>query len=305
MKEQQGTSRTPPTISSGPRAEAGLPREQRGTGEARAAVPPLQVQSVVKRFRQGTTVIHALDGVDLTVAAGELVAIMGASGSGKSTLLHAMAGLTDIDAGRILVEGQDLAALSDARLTRFRGRRIGLVFQSFNLIPVLSAEDNIRLPAPSSPGLDDRVESLLERFELKARRTHKPDALSGGEQQRVAIARALVTDPAILLADEPTGSLDSQSGQELCRLLRELCGPARSVAPNPAGSASTASATTSPPVTVVVVTHEPTVAMWADRIVVLKDGKNLAELATGGLHDPQAIATAYQDTLRAAPETAR
>ena len=241
---------------------------------------PLEIQAVVKHFRAGTTLIHALNGVNLRVAAGEFVAIMGASGSGKSTLLHAMAGLTDVDSGSVRVEGQDLAELSDARLTRFRRRRIGLVFQAFNLIPSLTAEDNIRLPADAGAGLAARIDGLLDRLELKARRGHKPDALSGGEQQRVAIARALVADPAILLADEPTGSLDSVSGQNICRLLRELCSEQRR--------------------TIVMVTHEPAVAMWADRVVVLKDGRDLPGFALGGERDPQAVSSGYQRVLQAA-----
>ncbi|MGD8450608.1 MAG: ABC transporter ATP-binding protein [Phycisphaerae bacterium] len=248
------------------------------------SVTPLEVTSVVKRFRQGSTTITALSGVNLTAAPGEFIAIMGASGSGKSTLLHVIAGLTNVDEGRVRVEGQDLAKLSDGNLTRFRRQRIGLVFQAFNLIPILSAEDNIRLPATNTVGLEARVDALLERLDLKARRSHKPDALSGGEQQRVAIARALVTDPAIILADEPTGSLDSVTGQQICKLLRELRKEQKR--------------------TIVVVTHEPTVAVWADRVVVLRDGRDMASFSTAELHDPQALAGAYQNALHMAVEVA-
>jgi putative ABC transport system ATP-binding protein len=248
-------------------------------------VPPLEVISVVKRFRQGSTTINALDGVNLTASPGEFIAIMGASGSGKSTLLHVIAGLTNVDSGRVLVEGQDLAALTDANLTRFRRRRIGLIFQAFNLIPILSAEDNVRLAVAGASGFDEKVDGLLDLLDMKPRRSHKPDALSGGEQQRIAIARALVADPAVILADEPTGSLDSVTGQEICKLLRDLCEQQHR--------------------TILLVTHEPTVAVWADRVVVLKDGRDLADFPTADVHDPQALSAAYQNSLRASAEVAR
>ncbi len=245
-----------------------------------SAGSPLVVEQVTKRFRQGSQVIEALKDVSLTVQRGQFVAIMGASGSGKSTLLHAMAGLTDIDAGAISVEGQDLAGLNDSRLTRFRRERIGLVFQAYNLLPLLSAEDNVRLPVMDLRQSDEKVAALLDRLGLTARRTHNPDALSGGEQQRVAIARALVTDPAILLVDEPTGNLDSVAGAEICELLRSLCDEQHC--------------------TIVMVTHEASVALVSDRVKILKDGRILGGFETADFSDAQALANAYQDALRAA-----
>ncbi len=238
---------------------------------------PLQADQIGKTYRQGATTIHALRHVSLTVEQGEFVAVMGASGSGKSTLLHAIAGLIDVDAGRVVIAGQDLSLLTDRALTKFRRSRLGIVFQSHNLLPSLSAEDNIRLPAESTENLDQEIDDLLDRLRLSARRNHKPAALSGGEQQRVAIARALIRNPAILLADEPTGSLDSVTGAEVCRHLRELVDDQQR--------------------SIVMVTHEPHVAMWADRVVVLKDGNNLAEFETDGRRDSQSLAKEYHQTL--------
>ncbi len=246
------------------------------------SAPPLCVEHVTKRFRQGTTTIEALSDISLAVQRGQFVAVMGASGSGKSTLLHVMAGLTRPDAGRITVDGQDLAQMSDYRLTCFRRRRIGLVFQAFNLIPTLTAQDNVLLPllADGRTG-PSQLDPLLDRLGLTNRRRHRPDALSGGEQQRVAIARAMVTEPSIILADEPTGSLDSITGQGICRLLQKLC--------------------TEEGRTIVVVTHEPAVAVWAQRIVVLKDGRVLTEFPTSQLSDVHALAAHYQDIVSASP----
>jgi putative ABC transport system ATP-binding protein len=205
---------------------------------------------------------------------------MGASGSGKSTLLHVMAGLTRPDRGHVEVDGQDLSSMRDRALTLFRRRRIGLVFQAFNLIPTLTARDNILLPllADGRGRLgDDRLEYLLTRLGLAERARHRPDALSGGEQQRVAIARAIIGDPSIILADEPTGSLDSITGQSICKLLQELC--------KEQGR------------TIVVVTHEPAVAIWAERIIVLKDGQILTEFPTEPFRDLHALAAHYQDIV--------
>jgi putative ABC transport system ATP-binding protein len=241
---------------------------------------PLSLEQVTKRFRQGEVIIEALKDVSLTIERGEFVAVMGASGSGKSTLLHVMAGLTQPDHGRVLVDGQELSAMTDRQLTYFRRRRIGLVFQAFNLIPTLTAEDNILLPLLAAGGKNSRngqLENLLARLDLIRRRRHRPDALSGGEQQRVAIARALVADPSIVLADEPTGSLDSISGQNICRLLQELCKEQRR--------------------TIVIVTHEPAVAVWAERIIVLRDGRVLTEFKTADFRDLHSLAAHYQDIV--------
>ncbi|WP_411845323.1 ABC transporter ATP-binding protein [Roseibacillus persicicus] len=243
--------------------------------------PPLEVKSVTKLFGKDETRVRALDQIDLTIKQGEFVAIMGASGSGKSTLLHVMAGLTVVDGGEVRVEGKDLATLNDTALTFFRRDRIGLVFQNFNLIPVLSARDNVKLPAADDTNLDQRTTELLTRLGLSERQHHKPDGLSGGEQQRVAIARALINDPAIILADEPTGSLDSVAGQDFCQLLNELS--------QDDGR------------TIVVVTHEPTVAMWADRVVVLQDGKSMSSFPVEK-RDPQAVTLGYQNALNLAQE---
>jgi len=248
-----------------------------------AVYPPLSVDRATKRFRQGDTVVEALRDISLTIERGEFVAVMGASGSGKSTLLHVMAGLTRPDEGRVAVDGQDLSAMSDRQLTLFRRRHVGLVFQAFNLIPTLSAQDNVLLPilADRRALPNGQLEALLGRLGLAERRRHRPDALSGGEQQRVAIARAMIGEPSILLADEPTGSLDSVTGQSICRLLRELC--------KEQGR------------TIVVVTHEPAVAVWAERIIVLKDGCVLTEFLTGQFRDLHELAAHYQDAVGATP----
>ncbi|MCZ2343297.1 MAG: ABC transporter ATP-binding protein [Bacteroidales bacterium] len=241
--------------------------------------PPLQVEEVAKRFRQGGEAVDALAGVSLRVTSGELVAVMGMSGSGKSTLLHVIAGLTRTDSGRVLVEGEELATMSDSRLTGFRRRRIGLVFQSFNLVPSLTAEDNVLLPLYGQGGTADpaKLDTLFHRLGIASRRHHRPDAMSGGEQQRVAIARALITDPALVLADEPTGSLDSVTGQKLCALLRELCDEQKR--------------------TIIVVTHEAAVAAWADRVIVMKDGRILTEFAKTDFTDSQALAAMYHEAV--------
>jgi putative ABC transport system ATP-binding protein len=221
---------------------------------------PLVVENAVKRYRQGTRLVEALRGVSFEVGSGQFWAIMGHSGSGKSTLLHLIAGLTNPDSGRVILDGTDMATLGDSDLTMFRRRRIGLIFQSFNLIPTLTAEENVALPllleGKNGKAGNEKVQSIMESLGIADRRKHRPDALSGGEQQRVAIGRALVTDPAVILADEPTGNLDSANGQIVCQILRDLS--------KDQGK------------TIVMVTHEPDVAAYAQFTITLKDGR-LAE----------------------------
>jgi putative ABC transport system ATP-binding protein len=225
---------------------------------------PLIVQNVTKHFRQGDRKVTALDDISLEVPVGRFMAIMGASGSGKSTLLHLMAGLAVADLGSVKINGTDLGKMNDYDLTLFRRRNIGLVFQSFNLIPTLTAQENVMLPlmldGKNGSASNAKVTQLLTSLGLEKRATHRPDAMSGGEQQRVAIGRALVTDPAVILADEPTGNLDSANSKAVCELLRDL-----SVVQGK---------------TIVMVTHEPTVAAYAQEIVVLRDGKIIERRST-------------------------
>jgi putative ABC transport system ATP-binding protein len=238
------------------------------------APAPLSVQNVSKRFGQGDRLVSALSSVTLEVGRGEFLAIMGASGSGKSTLLHLMAGLTLPDSGEVRVAGENLAAMPDRELTIFRRRKIGLVFQAFNLIPTLTAEENVAMPlmldGANGSAAAEKVRSVLDQLGLKNRRLHRPDALSGGEQQRVAIGRALVADPAVLLADEPTGNLDSASSKSVCELLRDLS--------QTQGR------------TIVMVTHEPSVAAYAEQIAVLRDGRLVARFPTEGAHGQELAA---------------
>jgi putative ABC transport system ATP-binding protein len=217
-------------------------------------------KDLTRRYGEGATAVDALRGVSLDVERAGLVAVMGPSGSGKSTLMHALAGLDKPTSGSVTIAGTEITTLDDARLTLLRREHIGFVFQFFNLLPMLSAVENVLLPLSIAGEKADRawLEELLGRTGLSARREHRPAQLSGGEQQRVAIARALVTRPTILFADEPTGNLDSKTSGEILDLLR--------------GSAEAYDQT------IVMVTHDPRAAAIADRILFLADGVIVNEL---------------------------
>jgi putative ABC transport system ATP-binding protein len=212
---------------------------------------------LTRRYKMGDTFVEALRGVDLEIARGEFVALVGPSGSGKSTVLNLIGGLDRPSAGEIWIDGKELSARDEKTLTRHRRQHVGFVFQSFNLLPRLTAEENVALPLMFGGVAEKerraRARELLERVGLAERLTHRPTQLSGGEQQRVAIARALVGRPALLLADEPTGNLDTTTGVEIMRLLKEL---------NQGYG-----------LTLIVVTHDPEVAAFADRVVRLRDGR--------------------------------
>ncbi len=215
----------------------------------------IALHGVTKLHRKGQETIHALDGIDLDVAEKGMVAIVGASGSGKSSLLHVIGAMDRPSAGELRVAGQDLTTLPEAALARFRRQTVGFVFQGFNLVPNLTALENVMLPMEfngvSASERRERAGSLLERVGLGKRLGHRPRELSGGEQQRVAIARALANDPPLVLADEPTGNLDSKTGQVIYALLKEIARER----------------------TMVIVTHAEVLAQMADRVVHIKDGR--------------------------------
>jgi putative ABC transport system ATP-binding protein len=234
----------------------------------------LQTTGLRKQYQMGEVTVDALRSVDFVVHQGEFVAIMGPSGAGKSTLLHLMGGLDTPSDGDVVLGGKRLAHLSDDEITIVRRRQVGFIFQFFNLLPTLTAAENVALPLLiDGKRIEEhagRVDELLDLVGLSERRDHRPDQLSGGEQQRVAIARAFVNDPKIVLADEPTGNLDSKSGTAVLELLRRACKELDA--------------------TVVMVTHDPRAASYADRVVFLRDGRVVRELAPSDEgHSPQEI----------------
>src|SRR5277367_2850470 len=219
--------------------------------------PLLRARALTKTYTMGKRSLEVLRGVDLDVARGEFLALRGASGAGKSTLLHLIGGLDLPNAGEIFFDGQNLVAFSERKLTEFRNRRVGFIFQAYHLLPELTALENICLPARmariSNAQVETRGSELLARIGLKERLEHKPSELSGGEQQRVAIARALINEPELILADEPTGNLDSKTGTEIIELLKSLRVEKQT--------------------TLVIATHDEKVAAHAQRVIELVDGR--------------------------------
>ncbi len=224
----------------------------------------IELQEITKIYRMGNVEVPALQGVSLTINTGEMVSIIGASGSGKSTLMNILGCLDVPTSGKYLLEGEDVVRLGENRLAEIRNRKIGFVFQTYNLLPRLSALDNVELPLLYGNIKDRRRRALeaLERVGLGDRTRHKPTELSGGQQQRVGIARALVKNPALMLADEPTGNLDSESSRDIVGILQEL--------------------NRDQGLTVIIITHEPDIAAATQRIVVMRDGFKVEDRRTAG-----------------------
>lgn len=220
----------------------------------------LKVENLTKTYGSGENLVHAVDDVSFSVEKGEFVAIVGASGSGKSTLLHLIGGVDRPTIGKIFVDGNDISKMNDDKLAVFRRRQVGIVYQFYNLIPILTVEENITLPCDlDGRGVDrERLEMILDSFGLRARRKHLPNQLSGGQQQRTSIARALINNPSLVLADEPTGNLDSKSSEEVMSMLK-MCNQSYGQ-------------------TVIMITHNLDIAKQADRIITISDGKIVEEV---------------------------
>lgn len=219
----------------------------------------LKIENLTKTYGSGENLVHAVDDVSFSVEKGEFVAIVGASGSGKSTLLHLIGGVDRPTSGKIFVDGNDISKMNDDKLAVFRRRQVGIVYQFYNLIPILTVEENITLPCDlDGRGVDrERLEMILDSFGLRARRKHLPNQLSGGQQQRTSIARALINNPSLVLADEPTGNLDSKSSDEVMSMLK-MCNQSYGQ-------------------TVIMITHNLDIAKQADRIITISDGKIVEE----------------------------
>jgi len=250
-------------VASGRHRQTGAVVEAEQVQPVTGAEPAVRARDVTRRYGEGETAVDALRGVSLDVQSGKLTAVMGPSGSGKSTLMHILAGLDKPTSGSVEIGDTEITSLGDNELTKLRRQHIGFVFQFFNLLPMLTAEENIVLPLTIAGEKPDKafLAQLLERTGLDDRRTHRPAELSGGQQQRVAIARALVSRPTIVFADEPTGNLDSKTSGEILELMRD--------------SVDTYGQTT------VMVTHEARAAAIADRILFLDDGLIVRELGAG------------------------
>ena len=220
----------------------------------------LKVENLTKTYGSGENLVNAVDDVSFSVEKGEFVAIVGASGSGKSTLLHLIGGVDRPTSGKIFVDGNDISKMNDDKLVVFRRRQVGIVYQFYNLIPILTVEENITLPCDlDGRGVDrERLEMILDSFGLRARRKHLPNQLSGGQQQRTSIARALINNPSLVLADEPTGNLDSKSSEEVMSILK-MCNQSYGQ-------------------TVIMITHNLDIAKQADRIITISDGKIVEEV---------------------------
>jgi putative ABC transport system ATP-binding protein len=258
--------------------------ETRVTDEQRSETGPasngavVTASEVTRRYGEGDTAVDALRGVSLEVAPGQLTAIMGPSGSGKSTLMHILAALDLPTSGYVTLAGTQLGNLSDTEITKLRRKHIGFIFQFFNLLPMLTAEENIMLPLSIAGQSPDKAEfeELLDRVGLKDRRSHRPSELSGGQQQRVAVARALVAKPTVVFADEPTGNLDSKTSDEILQLLQE--------------------AVVNYKQTMVMVTHDAKAATIADRVLFLADGEIVRDL--GRADEEQLLETVKEVTLK-------
>jgi len=255
-------------------------------------MPLMSMKGVTRDYKLGKTLVRALRGLDLEISKGEVVAIMGPSGSGKSTLMHILGALDVPTTGTATIDGSDLKDMKERQLVTFRGEKVGFVFQTFNLVQTLSALQNVELPmifqGTGKPERIRRAKDLLTRVGLAERIRHKPNELSGGERQRVSLARALANDPEIILADEPTGNLDTESGQSILDLLKEL--------------------SVNDGKTVIIVTHDPEAAVIADRIIKLRDGC----VAAVGRHDtegsdtdPSAVRSASEAEQRKQSSVAR